>query len=203
MATYALHEHQAFFLRRVQSNHPACAGRNDRRHNVRSVPKLRSLVALVRLRPFRREAPRKRSVIAGAFAWRLYTQTFVCPEKIFANVTKPSTGVSSARVVGSIPASMRSEVASIPNFFRLCRSILRRWPKALSVTRCNAVASQARGSSRGVSRTIEDVTLGGGTNADRATSNRILASVRQPAKIDSRPYDFVLGAATIRSATSR
>src|SRR5215813_7941504 len=39
----------------------------------------------------------------------------------------------------------------------------------------------------GVSRTTEDVTLGGGTNADRATSNRIFASVRQPAKTDRRP----------------
>src|SRR5262245_37914285 len=134
---------------------------------------------------------------------RLYTWAFTCREKIFANATKPSTGISSARDVGSIAASARIVAGSKPKVFRLCRSIFRRWPKAASVTRCSASASQGSGSCRGVRRTIEDVTLGGGTNAERATSNRILASVRHPASTERRPYDFVPGAATIRSATSR
>ena len=35
---------------------------------------------------------------------------------------------------------------STPSVFRLCRSILRRWPKAASVTRCSATASHGSGS---------------------------------------------------------
>src|SRR5262245_17424429 len=132
-----------------------------------------------------------------------YARTVFFPEKIFAKATKLSTGISSALAVGSIPASASSEAGSTPKVLRLCRSILRRWPNAASVTRCSAAASHASGSCRGVSRTIEDVTFGGGTNAERATSNKILASVRQPAKTDNRPYDFFPGVATIRSATSR
>src|SRR4029453_10414274 len=136
-------------------------------------------------------------------ALRLYIWAFACGEKTFANATKPSTGISSARDVGSMAASARSAAASTPKVFRLCRSIFRRCPKAASVTRWSESASQASGSCRGVRRTIEDVTLGGGTNAERATSNRILASVRHPASTERRPYAFVPGAATIRSATSR
>ena len=40
--------------------------------------------------------------------------------------------------------------ASLPSDFRLWRSILRRWPKAASVTRCSARESQASGCARGI-----------------------------------------------------
>src|SRR6185312_4903064 len=72
-----------------------------------------------------------------------------------------------------------------------------------SVAGCNRAASQGSGTGRGTRRTTLDVTLGGGTNADGATSKRILASVRQPASTARRPYDLPPGLATMRSATSR
>ena len=53
----------------------------------------------------------------------------LCAAKIFASRTKPSTGISSARAVGSIPAAASSASGSTPSDFKLCRSILRRWPK--------------------------------------------------------------------------
>ena len=59
------------------------------------------------------------------------------------------------------------------------------------------------GSGRGMRRTTDDVTLGAGTKALGATSNMILASVRQPANTASRPYASSPTLATIRSATSR
>ena len=67
------------------------------------------------------------------------------------------------------------------------RSILRRWPKAASVTRSSARRSQGRGFARGMSCTTDEVTFGGGTKAEGAMSNRIFASVRQPASTESRP----------------
>src|SRR5262245_12424589 len=69
MAAYARPAHQAFFLRRVQSSHPAYAGRNGRRRNVRSAPAPRSLVAVVHPRRFRKGVLHKRSRTADAFAW--------------------------------------------------------------------------------------------------------------------------------------
>ena len=48
-------------------------------------------------------------------------------------------------------------------------------------------ASQASGVARGVSRTTDEVTLGGGVKARGDTSNRISASARQPASTPSRP----------------
>ena len=57
-------------------------------------------------------------------------------------------------------------MGSSPSDFRLARSILRRWPKAAAVTRSSARRSQGRGSARGTSCTSDDVTFGGGTNAD-------------------------------------
>ena len=49
---------------------------------------------------------------------------------------------------------------------RLWRSILRRWPKAAWVTLSRSRAVAGSGAARGTSRTSEDVTFGGGTNAD-------------------------------------
>src|SRR5690348_1052128 len=102
-----------------------------------------------------------------------------------------------------MPAASSSGIGSDPSDLRLWRSILRRWPNAASVTRWSSAESQGSGTGRGVSRTTEDVTLGGGTKAEGATSNRILASVRQPASTDKRPYDLLPGLAAMRSATSR
>jgi hypothetical protein len=75
----------------------------------------------------------------------------------------------------------------MPSCLRLWRSILRRWPKAASVTRSSALRSQGGGFARGISCTSEEVTFGGGTKADGAMSNRIFACVRQPASTESRP----------------
>ena len=75
-----------------------------------------------------------------------------------------------------MPASSSSAIVSTPSDFRLCRSILRRWPKPASVTRCKAFESQGSGTGRGVNRTTDDVIDGGGTKACGATSNNIFAS---------------------------
>ena len=69
--------------------------------------------------------------------------------KARASATKPSTGISSARAVGSIAAASSSADVSAPSDFRLWRSILRRWPNAASVTRSSARRSQGRGLARG------------------------------------------------------
>ena len=62
--------------------------------------------------------------------------------------------------------------ASGTSVFRLWRSILRRWPKAAAVTVSRSFKAQgARGSAKGSSRTIDEVTEGGGTKALRLTSN--------------------------------
>ena len=46
---------------------------------------------------------------------------------------------------------------------------------------------EGKGASRGTRWTTDEVTLGGGTKADGATSNRMRACVRQPASTASRP----------------
>ena len=48
-------------------------------------------------------------------------------------------------------------------------------------------AQGASGAARGSSRTMDEVTEGGGTKAPRLTSNRILAVQRHCASTDSRP----------------
>ena len=77
-----------------------------------------------------------------------------------------STGSSSARTVGAMPAAASSASVSPPSDFRLARSILRRWPKAAAVTR-SSVATGSRRPGRGARHepTTLDVTLGGGTKA--------------------------------------
>ncbi len=47
--------------------------------------------------------------------------------------------------------------------------------------------SQASSMGRGMSRTIEEVTFGGGTKAEGGTSNRMRASVRHAARTERRP----------------
>ena len=69
----------------------------------------------------------------------------------------------------------------------LCRSILRRWPKAACATRSSVSRLQGSGSARGMSSTIDEVTFGGGVNADGATSKRMRGVVRQPHRIARRP----------------
>ena len=58
----------------------------------------------------RTAARRRRSAIGGAFVMtRTSTRgAFACPAKILASATKPSTGISSARAVGSMPAAASS-----------------------------------------------------------------------------------------------
>src|ERR1019366_6203459 len=75
----------------------------------------------------------------------LYTRPFACPAKIRVSATKPSTGISSARAVGSIAAAASSAPTSTPSDLRLWRSILRRCPNAASVSFCKAPASQEFG----------------------------------------------------------
>ena len=104
-----------------------------------------------------------------------------------ASATKPAGEISSARALGSIPASSSKGSGSVASVFRLCRSILRRWPNAASVTRSSARRSQASGAWRGARLTNDDVTLGEGTKALAATSKRMRASQRQPASTDKRP----------------
>ncbi len=72
----------------------------------------------------------------------------------FASATNPATSISSARFVGSIPARPSRSSASTPKPFRLCRSILRRWPNAACVIVASNLPSQAqRHTARGTSST--------------------------------------------------
>ena len=50
-----------------------------------------------------------------------------------------------------------------------------------------SLTMEVSGVARGTRRTTDEVTLGGGTKAAGAMSNRIFASVRQPASTESRP----------------
>src|SRR6266481_4697277 len=86
-----------------------------------------------------------------------------------------------------IRAASSNAVASRPRDLRLCRNILRRWPKAASLTRSSARRSQASGAFRGTSSTRDEVTLGGGTKALAATSKQMRALQRQPTRTESRP----------------
>src|SRR6516164_367558 len=104
-----------------------------------------------------------------------------------ASRTNCSTETSSARAVGSSPAAAMSSAVSLPNERKLCRSILRRWPKAACVTASSMERSQGSGADRGTSRTTEDFTLGGGTNADAFTSKTIRGSQRHCTNTDKRP----------------
>jgi hypothetical protein len=95
--------------------------------------------------------------------------------------------MSSARAVGSRPLAASNPATSAPSDRRLWRSIFRRCPKAARVTVSSSRRSQGIGAVRGTSRTTEDVTLGGGTNAEALTSNKMRASHRHCAKTDNRP----------------
>ena len=102
---------------------------------------------------------------------------FVSGLNALASAANCATSSCSGRAVGSMPAFSSS--ASPPRGFRLWRSILRRWPKAAAVTVSSFFKSAgATGSGNGSSRTMEEVTEGGGTKALRFTSNRIFACVR-------------------------
>ena len=104
-----------------------------------------------------------------------------------ASATNPSTGISSARAVGSMPAAASSGSGSAPSVRRLWRSILRRWPNAASVTRSSSAAvARQRRRRAGSARTTDDVTFGGGTKADGCMSNRIFGS-RAPAGQHRQP----------------
>ena len=105
-----------------------------------------------------------------------------------ARATKPSTGISSARAVGSRPAASSSgkrigaeRLQALPQ--HLAALAEGRLGDALE----HARRSQGRGLARGMNCTTDEVTLGGGTKADGAMSNRIFACVRQPASTESRP----------------
>src|SRR5262249_43218146 len=108
-------------------------------------------------------------------------------ERARASATNPATGMSCARAVGAISAAASKGSGLVVSDFRLCRSILRRWPKACWVTRSSAWRSHKSGSGRGIRLTRDDVTFGGGTNAVRDTSKRMRAWLRQPARTDTRP----------------
>src|SRR6185437_13633437 len=87
---------------------------------------------------------------------RCHTGMVPCAAKARASATKPATGISSARAVGSRPAAPSSIWGLAPSDLRLCRNIFRRWPKAASVTRCSSFELHASGSARGVNCTSED-----------------------------------------------
>ena len=80
--------------------------------------------------------------------------------------------------------------ASMPGCspFRLDRSILRRWLKAMAVTRCNIAGSAGkRGSGRAVRCTTAECTLGAGVKASGGRVITIRASQRHCASSASRP----------------
>ena len=68
-------------------------------------------------------------------------------------------------------------------FFRLDRSILRRWPKAASVSRSSILALTPSRLLAGTMCTTADVTFGGGTNAERLTGIAI-RGLRAPLRRD-------------------
>ena len=76
--------------------------------------------------------------------------------------------ISFGAALGSIPR-LRPPPARQRHRFRLERSILRRWPKAAAVSRSSDAAMTPSGWSAGTMWTTADVTLGGGTKAERST----------------------------------
>ena len=81
-----------------------------------------------------------------------------------------------------------SSAASAPGSpFRLWRSILRRWPKAASVTRSSIRAETPGGISPGVTWMIALITLGGGVKALRWTFIAILGLARHWERMARRP----------------
>ena len=106
----------------------------------------------------------------------------------FANPQNCCTVSVSARAVGSTPAASQSAIASPPRDFRLCRSILRRWPKAAAVTRSSvARLAGASGAGRGCKVTTLESTCGGGVKARGLTSKAIATSHSHCAMMLTRP----------------
>src|SRR5690606_23756772 len=81
-----------------------------------------------------------------------------------ASDTNSATLSVSARRCGSMPR--RSSASTAPgSAFRLCRSILRRWPNAASVTCSSTRGATPAGCPAGSTWTTALITLGGGVNA--------------------------------------
>ena len=102
------------------------------------------------------------------------------PQAQLLSVLASST-IGDAAGFGSPPVSMpsRSSASSAPGMpLRLERSIFRRWPKAAPVTFSRVPRSTPAGMAVGTTCTTAEVTLGGGTNAERLTVSAILGDAR-------------------------
>ena len=123
---------------------------------------------------------------------------------MFASATNPSTGISSARAVGSMPAAS-SKAAGIDT------ERLQALPQHLAALAEGGLGHALQGCAiagerlgRGVSRTTEDVTFGGGTKARRRDVEQDLRFGAPAGQHGEAAIRFARpGVATMRSATSR
>ena len=86
-----------------------------------------------------------------------------------ASATNSATLTVSARRCAVDSEHLRARRSAPGTSFRLDRSILRRWPKAAAVSRSRTAGSTPAGCSLGTMWTTADITLGGGTKAERWT----------------------------------
>ena len=129
-------------------------------------------------RPSRTAASRRRSSIGGSCG--------SCDSPL-ASATKPSTAISSARAVGSRPAFSSSGMGSSAERLQARAqhlAALAEGRRGDALERAAVAGQGIRARARAAPR--DDVTLGGGTKADGAMSNRIFAS-RAPARQHGEP----------------
>src|SRR6185437_4696954 len=113
---------------------------------------------------------------------------------------------ASPRAPGSTPADRRASSAFAGEPAQPARAalrVLRRWPKAASMTaKTSARLAVVGGGSRRVNATSLESTFGTGQNTVRGTVPAGLASAYQASLADGTPYTRLPGPAHIRSATS-
>src|SRR6202035_697652 len=113
---------------------------------------------------------------------------------------------ASPRAPGSTPAarSASSALAGEPaQVARAARSVLRRWPKAASITaKTSSRLAVVGGGSRRVNATSLESTFGTGQKTDRGTVPASRAAAYQASLADGTPYTLLPGPAHILIATS-
>ena len=171
------------FRRRARSSPPSACGASA----SRALPGSSTAC----LKEARREADRRLRLSASR-------------RKRRASFRKASTGISSARSVGSMPAASQNGHGIGPELLRLERSIFRRWPKAAAVT----ASTRGDRHALGIGARLEPDDRRGDLGRRREGARRHLEEefrprppLREHARAGRTP--LLPGAATMRSATSR
>ena len=95
--------------------------------------------------------------------------------------------MSSARAVGAMPACIQQGQRIAPERLKALAQHLAALAEGRLGHALQRLGAARQRRARGTSSTSDEVTFGGGTKADGAMSNRMRASLRQPASTDSRP----------------